>query len=61
VLVCALKMTNNDNVGTMIKLDSSNYSMEISNERLLFCKDLYDSIEEKVIKPEDNLKEIGIS
>ena len=51
-LICTLKMGDNEGAGTMIKLDSTNYSIWKSRmEDLLFCKDLYDPIEEKGVKP----------
>ena len=44
-------MGDNDGVETMIKLDSTNYSIWKSRmEDLLFCRGLYDPIEEKCVK-----------
>ena len=59
-LFCTLKMEDNDGAGTMIKLDSTNYSIWKSRvEDLSFCKDLYDPIERKmVLNQQINLMEI---
>jgi len=44
-------MGDNDGARTMIKLECTNYSIWKSRmEDLLFCKDLYDPIEEKGVK-----------
>jgi len=53
-------MEDNDGAGTMIKLDSTNYSIWKSRvEDLSFCKDLYDPIERKmVLNQQINLMEI---
>lgn len=56
-LICVIKIGDNNVVGTMIKLDSTNYSLWKSDMGdFLFCKDLHGPIKEQSIKALDKSK-----